>query len=437
MADFNAPASASPYGNGGAHPNDDGQRMRVLDLGSNSNGGGHDEGTGADAESFPRKKRRKLTVDERKRAVKACDGCRKVKEKCEGGQPCRRCTHLRRPCEFSELPPREPDRRDTKTRDSNNDELAIRLKYLEGILKAKSPTTALDTDSLRRQYTSLRPSPPTRRSTTNNGSTAQSDAEDADDLNEIEDENIEIRPVDHNVAHYSGEFSYWNFSMKIKKHVEDWIANPHDRKGSKDLPEYWRPSELSSAGAATVKAAIGNLPPPHIAEFLVSVFFKYAQRIYFYVDRRWLARQIDVAYNEAWSASIKDPGTVAIIFGVLAVGTQFAHMDAGTKEGHPVPNEDEVGTMFYQTATRLLPEMMQTASLESVQGVLLLALYTLTLDASGLSYVYYGLAIRLAIQNGMHRQYRGTELSAVAIETRNRVWWTACSVEKSVVLLVV
>ena len=217
--------------------------------------------------------------------------------------------------------------------------------------------------------------------------------------------------------------------MKIKKHVEDWMANPHDRKGSKELPEYWRPSELS-VGSSHIKAAIQTLPPPHIAEFLISCFYKYAQCIYFYVDRRWLVRQIDIAYNDAWSSSIKDPGTVAIIFGVLAVGTQFAHMDSGSKDGQAVPSEDEVGTMFYQTATRLLPEMIQTSSLESVQGVLLLALYALTLDASGLSYVYYSLAIRLAIQNGMHRKYSGTELSAVAIETRNRVWWTACSVEK-------
>lgn len=215
--------------------------------------------------------------------------------------------------------------------------------------------------------------------------------------------------------------------MKIKKHVEDWIANPHDRKGSKELPEYWRPSELS-LGSSNIKSALQALPPPYIADFLIKVFFKYAQRNYFYVDRRWLARQIDIAYNDAWSSSIKDPGTVAIIFGVLAVGTQYAHMDAGDKEA--VPSEDEVGTMFYQTATRLLPEIIQTSSLESVQATTLLGLYALPLDASGLSYVYYSIAIRLAIQNGMHRKYQGTELSAVAIETRNRVWWTACSVEK-------
>lgn len=311
---------------------------------------------------------------------------------------------------------------DNSRSDAGIDDLSSRVRYLEGILKAKSPSVALDTDSLRRKYDELQ-SP--RRSTSN----VQSEApEDEDDIN-IEDENIEIRPVDHNVTHYSGEFSYWNFSMKLKKHVQDWIANPHDRKGSKELPEYWRPSELS-VGTSNIKSAIQSLPPPHIADFLISVFFKYAQRNYFYVDRRWLSRQVDVAYNEQWSSSIKDPGTVAVIFGVLAVGTQYAHMDARSKDSQAVPSEDEVGTMFYQTATRLLPEVIQTSSLESVQAVLLLALYALPLDASGLSYVYYSLAIRLAIQNGMHRKYHGTELSAVAMETRNRVWWTACSVEK-------
>lgn len=261
-------------------------------------------------------------------------------------------------------------------------------------------------------------------------SNAQSEtAEDEDDLN-IEDESIEIRPVDQNVTHYSGEFSYWNFSMKIKKHVEDWITNPHDRRGSKELPEYWRPSELST-GSSNISTALQALPPRFIADFLVKVYFKYAQRNYFYVDRRWLLKQIHTAYNENWSASIQDPGMVAIIFGVLAVGTQYAHMDAGNAaDKGAVPSEDEVGAMFYQTVTKLLPEVIQTSSLESVQAVTLLGLYALPLDASGLSYVYYSLAIRLAIQNGMHRKYQGTELSAVTIETRNRVWWTACSVEK-------
>lgn len=307
--------------------------------------------------------------------------------------------------------------------DAGLDDLSARVKYLEGILKHKAPNVALDTESLRRKFDEVR-SP--RRSVSN----AQSEApEGEDDLN-IEDESIEIRPVDQNVTHYSGEFSYWNFSMKIKKHVEEWITNPHDRKGSKELPEYWRPEELST-GASAIRAALQGLPPRFIADFLVKVFFKHAQRNYFYVDERWLVKQIHIVYNETWTSSIKDPGTVAILFAVLAVGTQYAHMDAKhAADRGAVPTEDEVGAMFYQTASKLLPEVIQTSSLESVQAVTLLGLYAMPLDASGLSYVYYSLAVRLAIQNGMHRKYQGTELSAVTIETRNRVWWTACSVEK-------
>jgi hypothetical protein len=303
--------------------------------------------------------------------------------------------------------------------------MAARVRYLEGILKQTSPSVALDTDSLRRKYEELSP-----RATSN----AQSEtAEDDDDLN-IEDESIEIRPVDHNTTHYSGEFSYWNFSMRIKKHVQEFIANPHDRKGSQELPEYWRPTTEFGKGTSSIRTALQALPPYDITLFLVKVFFKYAQRNYFYVDRSWLTQQIHRAYNDTWSASIRDPGTVAAIFGVLAVGTQYAHMDAGEPNRGAVPSEDEVGAMFYRTATKLLPEMIQTSSLECVQAISLLGLTTISLDASGLSWIYYNLAIRLAIQNGMHRRYQGTELSAVTVETRNRVWWTALSVANKISL---
>jgi hypothetical protein len=346
--------------------------------------------------------------------------CRKVKEKCEGGEPCRRCVHLRRQCNFSDAVPTTSYQRS----DVELEEMSTRVRYLEGLLKHTSPNVALDTESLRRKYEEITP-----RITSN----AQPENAEDDDLN-IEDESIEIRPVDHNTTHYSGEFSYWNFSMRIKKHVQDFIANPHDRKGSQELPEYWRPTTEFGKGTSSIRTALQALPPYDITLFLVKVFFKYAQRNYFYVDRSWLTQQIHRAYNDTWSGSIRDPGTVAAIFAVLAVGTQYAHLDAGAPNRGAVPSEDEVGAMFYRTATKLLPEMIQTSSLECVQAISLLGLTTISLDASGLSWIYYNLAIRLAIQNGMHRRYQGTELNAITIETRNRVWWTALSVANKISL---
>jgi hypothetical protein len=129
-------------------------------------------------------------------------------------------------------------------------------------------------------------------------------------------------------------------------------------------------------------------------------------------------------------------GVICIVFSVLAIGTQFAYLESigdGSRQAEPLADkfsEDSVGMVFYQQACRLLPDVITISSLESVQACLLLGMYTLPVDASGLSYIYLNLAIKLAIQNGMHRKYTGEGLEAHIRETRNRVWWTAYTIEK-------
>lgn len=130
-----------------------------------------------------------------------------------------------------------------------------------------------------------------------------------------------------------------------------------------------------------------------------------------------------------------------MLFIILAIGTQHAYLDSCTDQPPDgLPNtaasgtgpfsEDAVGVMFYQQACRLVPDVITIASLESVQACLLIGLYTLPLDASGLSYIYLNLAVKLAVQNGMHRKYIGEGLDPAIRETRNRVWWTAYVTEK-------
>lgn len=74
-----------------------------------------------DGPSSWQSKRPRVSEEHRKRAVRAyvspdideiesdenrCDGCRRVKEKCEGGVPCRRCVRYRRQCIFTHPEPR-------------------------------------------------------------------------------------------------------------------------------------------------------------------------------------------------------------------------------------------------------------------------------------------------------------------------------------------
>lgn len=251
------------------------------------------------------------------------------------------------------------------------------------------------------------------------------------------DDDVEIRPVDGNVTHYSGEFSYWNFSQRIKRHVEDWMggANP-DAPNSERVSEFWRAEPLLSS-SHSLSAALACCPPRDIAEFLVHVFFRHAESNYFYVDRAWLLDVLDVFYNDPNRLVAKDAGKVSIALAIFAIGTQYAYLDSLNPSGSSNPggmsfSEDEVGTMFFEQAAKLLPEVIQISSLESVQACLLLGLYCLPLDASGLAYTYFNLAIKLAIVNGMHRKYSGDEFDEVTIETKNRVWWTLYVVEKKI-----
>lgn len=125
---------------------------------------------------------------------------------------------------------------------------------------------------------------------------------------------------------------------------------------------------------------------------------------------------------------------------LFATGTQFAHLTSRDRQddvsrtsdldktGVPSP-DDDAALGFYHAAITLIPDVMSLASIESVQAFLLLGVYTLPVDAAGLSFTYFGIAVRMAIQNGMHRKC-DKGMDARTVELRNRIWWTTYSLEK-------
>ncbi|KAM0279566.1 hypothetical protein ACHAQH_004521 [Verticillium albo-atrum] len=246
------------------------------------------------------------------------------------------------------------------------------------------------------------------------------------------DDDITVQPLENNVTHFSGEFSHWNFSMRIKNWIEKVGPYRTDAPDAPKIKEFYRAEELQSS--SDTAGLLSALPPRYIVDFLVRAFFTYAETNYFYVDRTWLAKRLDAVYENPTSLTRRDVPTVCIMFTVFAIGTQYAYLDSPhEKTNDPSPfSEDSVGVKMYQQACRLVPDVITIASLESVQAILLIGLYTLPLDPSGLSYTYFNLAVKLAIQNGMHRKHPSNGLDQMVRETRNRVWWTACTIEKRI-----
>lgn len=89
---------------------------------------------------------------ERQRAVRACAECRRLKEKCEDGMPCRRCRDLRRHCEYSTTA--APDRASAAQADWFRT-LVERSRYMEAILRHHLPSLSLQTESLKRASENL------------------------------------------------------------------------------------------------------------------------------------------------------------------------------------------------------------------------------------------------------------------------------------------
>lgn len=179
-------------------------------------------------------------------------------------------------------------------------------------------------------------------------------------------------------------------------------------------------------------------PPRPVGEFLARVFFKYVETHYYFIEKTWFIDKMNLLYEDPSRFATKGGEVIiSILLTVFAIGSQYAHLEStasGLRDQQEQSfSEEDIGATFYQQAIRLLPEIIELSSLESVQACLLFGYYALPVDTSGLGYVYVNLAIRLGMQNGMHRKCATGAFNATMVEARNRVWWTAYLLERSVV----
>ncbi|EUC31165.1 hypothetical protein COCCADRAFT_101951 [Bipolaris zeicola 26-R-13] len=388
-------------------------------------------------------KKRQLAAGERQRAVRACDECRRLKEKCEGGMPCKRCRHLRRTCEFNNAS--APTAKRAQEPMTSSKDLKERVKYMEAILHHHLPQLPLDIDTLRRTCESLPTwSPGSDRHSTSGLAVENTAHPSAADSPGIEDEKCTVEYVDDTTAHYSGEFSHWNFSMHIKRNIDELIAKSSVQtlEEVKRVPDFFRVPE-PDPGSTSIADIIALIPPRPVATFLVNVFFRHATSFYYCVDKHWVKETLeDLQTNSARLRSKHVPAACVVLM-VLAVSTQYVHLETSNSNGRrgrrssadsdaPANWELDVGSTFYRQVAKSISELIHAGSLLSVQAFLLLGFYSLPLDASGLGYIYLNLAVKVAIQNGMHRRISRGAFDARSKEIRRRIWWTVYCMERSI-----
>ncbi|RSL39773.1 hypothetical protein CEP53_013819 [Fusarium sp. AF-6] len=378
-----------------------------------------------------------------RRATRACDDCRRLKEKCIGTVPCDRCKKSGRPCQFSNSFRRTRVSRTASTskncsgnRASAADSSAFfeieRIQALEQIARYYTGLEQCSLENLKEVI----------------GNFAQ-DERGLVDV-EVEDESSDGREDAMDAltpaSSVHAEFSHSDFSRRVQQKVRDELDDPNYECPSPETAvEESNPSTHLLSRDAVVLEAVSLFPPAHSALILLNVFFEFAQTNYFYVDEETLRQRLDEFYSSSSRVGINDAPWVCTALMVFALGMQFAHLyqpssrsSCGVlmREAYSVCQtmDDALALTFYRKASNMIPDILAMASLESIQAFLLLGIYVLPIDPAGLSCTYFGIAIKVATQSNMHHK-SGDELSAREAELRKRVWWTAYTLERRICIL--
>lgn len=83
-------------------------------------------------------------------------------------------------------------------------------------------------------------------------------------------------------------------------------------------------------------------------------------------------------------------------------------------------------TLFAQARSILSFNFLELGNLTLVQALTLTSNYQQKRDRPNSAYNYLGLAVRMAMGLGLHKEFQGWNISPLNMEIRRRVWWSLC-----------
>ncbi|KAL6404585.1 Regulatory protein GAL4 [Ilyonectria robusta] len=82
--------------------------------------------------------------------------------------------------------------------------------------------------------------------------------------------------------------------------------------------------------------------------------------------------------------------------------------------------------LFKQASSILSFDFLEVGNLALVQALTLASNYQQKRDKPNSGYNYLGLAVRMAMGLGLHKEFQGWNISPLNMEIRRRVWWSLC-----------
>jgi Fungal specific transcription factor domain len=129
---------------------------------------------------------------------------------------------------------------------------------------------------------------------------------------------------------------------------------------------------------------------------------------------------------------------VCLALAAFALGSQWTTLEKPPEsQGGAIiqPDFGDPGKILYNHAKTLVPDIIDRPNLVTVQAIYLLGVYLMPANAISSSYVYLGLALRIALAINLHMDNSDdATLSATEKEVRRRLWWSIYSLERTTTL---
>ncbi|KAL4896552.1 fungal-specific transcription factor domain-containing protein [Aspergillus ambiguus] len=312
-----------------------------------------------------------------KRSAKACNRCRKRRTKCAGEPPlpCKGCRDSGHLCVYPE----------TEKRVTVPESYLIELQNLSrGAIAGR-----VDRDN------------PT-------------------DLVEVSDEVIELgfTSTDNWVLSNSGQYYFMGNSSstyianRLNPTTEnlDWHMYPH----------YENTTWLNRS----VHPEIPPLPPFEVAKRLYRAQHAYIGTIFSFLSDVAFQRRLEQVYARSPDIGNREECLIYCqILLVFAFGQMYSINQWVDHDGPP-------GFQYFKHALTFIPSVSEDGSILFVEVLSYVAYFMQAINRRDTAYVYIGIALRMAITLGLHREVSDKELDDETREHRRRVWWSTYSMER-------
>ncbi|KAH3663688.1 hypothetical protein OGAPHI_005089 [Ogataea philodendri] len=383
-----------------------------------------------------------MVWQKKRRVVRACDRCRKLKIKCSGDLPCIHCTVYSYECTYD-----QPSRTKKKTQPGSgaspsshgsanhgsgpssqlpisNPEmmarLTDRLKLYDDILHRLLPDIKL-TDL----NDNPRPINPMKLVTAMNKLREKSCDESKDSSKTIAEEYSALPDVPVPSLPTVSKSPSVSTTMKPRDHSPADTLHFHSPHGASNVHPGIDGSYESSMG----KEIKIILPSREVALRLITQTWENACVLFRFYHRPAFIEDLNELYDtEPSQYTNKQQRFLPLVYSVMACGALFLKSDektTGSKNGEQhTENEvfEDEGYRYFIAARKLI-DITDTRDTYGIQTIVMLIIFLQCSARLSTCYAYIGIALRAALREGLHRKL-DYPFNPIELEIRKRLFWT-------------